>query len=164
MNLMRRSLILLLCGFLIGLAGCGTEAPTPHASPIQSPLIASPISSPINTPDKSASSSIVKFEIDRPMKAGATVVTGRGPAGVPITIVGVTTMGNDLGSGVIGADNHFAIQVAPLTPNVRIGIAIGDLTGTNFRADEFDANAYKGAEALMVPLVGYFLDTTMVLP
>jgi hypothetical protein len=54
--------------------------------------------------------------------------------------------------------------VAPLESSVRIGVAIGDLTGTSYTAEEFDAEAYKGPEALMVPMVGYFLDTTMVQP
>lgn len=92
------------------------------------------------------------------------MITGQGPAGVPISINSVTTMGNELAAGVIGADNRFAISVPPLEPNVRIGIAIGDLAGTRFSAEEFNADDYKGDEALVVPMVGYFLDTAMVLP
>ncbi len=161
---MRHSLVLLLCSCLVGLAGCVTSSPTPRVSPLASPLKASPVSSPINTPDKSAGTDGVRFQIDQPVKAGSTTVTGRGPAGVPITIVSVTTMGNELGSGVIGADGRFSIPVAPLSSSVRIGISIGDLTGTKFEGKDFNADVYKGDGALMVPLVGYFLDTAMVQP
>lgn len=73
-------------------------------------------------------------------------------------------MGDLLGTGTIGPDNRFAITVAPLTANIRIGIALGDLGGTGRTYEEFNADAYKGDEALMVPMTGYYLDTALVQP
>lgn len=73
-------------------------------------------------------------------------------------------MGDVLGIGTIGSDNRFAITVPPLTASVRIGIALGDLRGTNRTDEEFNADAYKGDDALLVPMVGYYLDTALVQP
>ena len=105
---------------------------------------------------------VVRFQIDRPVKAGATLVKGSGPVGVPIIITNVTTMGEILGGTVIGTDHRFEVEVAPLQSNIRIGLEIGDLTGTPFVWEQFQANGYKGDGALVVPLVGYYPDTVVV--
>ena len=106
----------------------------------------------------------MRFQIARPLKAGDTVVKGNGPAGIPIVIVSVTTMGNQLGSGVIGPDSQFAISVQPLTANIRIGLKLGDLEGTGRTYEEFFAPEYLGDEAQALPLVDNFLDTALVKP
>jgi hypothetical protein len=106
----------------------------------------------------------VKFQIDRPVKLGATVVTGQGPAGVPISIVNVTNMGSELGVGVIGPDGRFSVAVDPLPGSTRIGLGLGDLQGTDLKAEDFNADIYKGSEALVVPMVGYYQDTVLVRP
>lgn len=149
---------------LIALTGCVSKKPTPQVSPLNSPLAVDSVPTPDADPPVPVSRNAVKFQIDRPVKAGATIVTGSGPAGVPISIVSVTTMGDELGIGVIGPDSRFSIAVAPLADNVRIGVGLGDLSGTDFTADEFNADVYKGSEALLVPLVGYFQDTARVQP
>lgn len=144
---------------IVMLVGCGSPLPTPFTSPAVSPISVLP------TPTLSApQAKVVRFQLDRPLKAGAAMVTGGGPAGIPISIESVTTMGEVLGIGTIGSDNRFAITVSPLTANVRIGIALGDLSGTNHTNEEFNADAYKGDDALVMPMVGYYLDTALVQP
>ncbi len=106
----------------------------------------------------------VRFQIDRPVKVGDTVVRGSGPTGIPIVIMNVTMMGTILGGDDVGPDNRFEVEVPPLEPNIRIGLAIGDLTGTSHTWEEFQSEWYKGKEALLVPLVGYFQDTALVQP
>ncbi len=118
---------------------------------------------PVITPSAPATSA-VRFQIDRPVRTGATVVKGSGPAGIPIAIINVTDMGAELGAGVIDPNNRFAIAVSPLPVNVRIGLTLGDLTGTSYTYEQFNEEAYKGEEALLVPLVGYFQDTALVQP
>ena len=157
----RKFIYLMLCVMVVLASSCVSQPPQPTSSPLESPLpaVSAPANSPIPTPVGA-----VKFQIDRPVKIGATVVTGQGPAGVPISIVNVTDMGSELGVGVIGADSRFSITVQPLLGSTRIGLGLGDLGGTNLNAEDFNADAYKGSEALVVPMVGYFQDTALVQP
>ena len=153
---------------IVILAGC--VSPGPFKSPTAAPSMSSPIPapranlSPIAVSPLAPVGKVVRFQIDRPLKAGATTVTGRGPAGIPISLGNLTMGGEELGAGVIGADNRFAITVPALPANVRIGIALGDLSGSGHSPDEFDADSYKGVDALMVPMVGYYLDTALIQP
>jgi len=104
---------------------------------------------------------IVRFQIDRPVKAGDTLVKGNGPAGVSIVIFNVT-FGMPIGTGVIDADNRFAVSVPPLEPNIRIGVGVDAPDGQDFTPEEFYSDKYKGEGALLVPFIGYFQDTVMV--
>jgi hypothetical protein len=153
---------------VILLASCAS--PTPFKSPTAAPSISSPIPapntnvSPIAISPPAPINEVVRFQIDRPLKAGTTMITGRGPAGIPISLGNLTMSGEELGAGVIGSDNRFAITVPPLSSNIRVGIALGDLGRTGRAPEEFDTDSYKGDGALMVPLVGYYLDTALVQP
>lgn len=141
-----------LCLIAIVLVGCASEVTTPQPYP-------GPYPGPSGrTPRPGA----VRFQIERPVRADDTLVKGSGPAGIPVVIVNVTMLGDELGGGVIGADNRFAISVPPLPSSIRIGLTVDDLTGTNYTIEEFYGDEYKGEGALMVPMVGYFQDTVLV--
>jgi hypothetical protein len=99
----------------------------------------------------------ILIQLDRPLSEGATTVSGVGPAGLPISIMNVTMMGEMLGSGVVGADGKFTISTVPLPANTRIGVYV-DLAAIGLT----DADVQAGSGAMNVPLVGYFVDTAMV--
>ena len=78
------------------------------------------------------------FFIDEPVLAGVIELGGRGTAGVPIRVVDVTTLGTELGSGVINGDGTYVIQLGvPLEAGHSIGLQIGDLSGTPFKYEDF---------------------------
>ena len=108
-------------------------------------------------------SSIVPFRLDKPIVAGATEVSGVGPAGVPIMIVDITVMGSILGQGKIGEDGTFVIVVPVLEKDHRIGIALDNLDGTQWSPADF-TEAYTGDEAQISPMIGAFYDTALIRP
>jgi hypothetical protein len=155
----------MVCGLLF-LAGCranplptpvGTQAQAYPSPTSQGPVEAYPAPP---TPDPAA----IPLVLDRPLKVGATVVTGGGPAGLVIGIINVTLMGEELGSGIIGPDNRFSVSVPALEASTRIGLAVNDTGSTGRELSDYYTNDYKGPGALMVPQVGYFQDSDMVKP
>ena len=106
----------------------------------------------------------IAFQFDRPVKANATQITGNAPAGVVLNIVNITLMGEVLGSGVVGPDNRFAISVTPLVANIRVGIEVIDTGSSGHAYEDFNNKAYQGEGAVVMPQVGYFLDTVLVEP
>jgi hypothetical protein len=112
------------------------------------------------TPDPKA----IAMRLDLPLKAGATTVTGNAPAGIVVSIQNITTMGDELGSGVVGPDNRFTVTVVPLEANVRLGLFVKDVGSSGKNPDDFNNDAYKGPNPLMVPSVGYYQDTASVTP
>lgn len=133
-----------------------THSPLPTSSPLSTPT-APPSSAPTPVPEE-----IVPFRLDKPIVEGTDRVSGTGPAGVPIVLVDVTFMGPILGSGIIKSDGTFVIDVPTLEKAHRIGLAIGDLSGTQWTPEDFRALEYRGDEPQQVPQVGFFYDTTMV--
>jgi hypothetical protein len=106
---------------------------------------------------------MVKFTLDKPIRPGATEITGSGPAGLPILLADVTMMGEVLSQTSIGADGKFAFNLSiPLEKNHRIGIALDELQGTKWNRGQFVDSGFYGEEAMMVPNVGFLYDTTMV--
>lgn len=146
----RSTLIIILC-----LAACTSPAPTLSPVPT-SPLILSPLDTP------TALSAAVPFRLDKPIVEGINTVSGTGPSGVPIIIADVTFVGEVLGTGRIGPDGVFTIAVPVLEKGHRIGLAIGDLTGTQWKMEDFYPPEYHGDEAMQVPQVGFFHDTALV--
>ena len=112
------------------------------------------------TPGNSVSAMV----IDRPVKAGATTITGHALAGVVVGIDNVTIMGDELGSGVVGPDGRFSVTVPPLEANVRIGLWVKDTGSSGKTIDDFNGAQFMGPGAMMVPQVGYFVDTVSVQP
>jgi hypothetical protein len=136
------------------ITACGSPAPTPFLSP-RSPSL-SPLTSPLPV------SYAVPFRLDRPIVAGADVVHGTGPAGVPILIADITFMGEVLGQGTIGPDGKFTIKVKLLEAGHRIGLGLAELAGTQWKAEDFYPAEFFGPDAMQVPQVGFFHDTVMV--
>lgn len=135
----------------------GTLAPTAFAT-ISTQLGAYPISTlAITTP-----SQVAKFQLIKPIIEGATQVSGIGPAGVPINLQDVTFMGTLLGQTLISPNGTFVFRVTALEKNHRIGIALGDLTGTGRAPEDFNDPAYQGEGAMQIPQVGFFYDTVLV--
>jgi hypothetical protein len=106
---------------------------------------------------------IVPFILDRPLKPGATIVSGSGPANVPVVIANVFLMGEIIGEGTIGADGRFEFTVTPaLEVGHWIGIALNSLDGTDFAYEDFYANGFRGPGAEQVPQVGFIYDSEFV--
>jgi hypothetical protein len=114
------------------------------------------------TPKQGPKANVAAFKLDKPIVEGATEITGKGPATVPISIYDVTFFGVLLGSTVINEDGSFSLKVPPLEKGHRVGISLGDLAGTKWSESSFDDRGFFGEEALQVPNVGFFYDTAMV--
>lgn len=156
---MRRELLTLplLIGLIFISACCGEKTPAVSESPLASPL--STTQSPLPAP----SMNVVPFQLDKPIAAGATRVTGSGPAGVPIALLDITFGGPLLAMGTIGQDGRFELELGePLEARHRIGITLGNLTGTGWQLEDFSDKGFHGDEARTVPQIGFFFDTCMV--
>lgn len=143
-----------------------TKIPSEQAYPITNPTSAPPPQGyPLASPTYAADyqGEIVPFQLDRPIVAGSTRVTGGGPAGVPIVLRDITFGGPVLAQGVIEKSGRFALDIArPLEARHRIGIAIGNLEGTGWQAKDFSYQGFMGEQALSVPQVDFFYDSEMV--
>jgi hypothetical protein len=138
---------------------CSSEAPqplesivvAPSASPLDSPIV------PVAQPSK-----VVPFQLDRPLRAGATEISGSGPEGILIVLEDVSFMGAFVGSGTTDESGRFQVTFSePLESRHRIGLTI-DVGGTSWTPDDFSSEAFHGEEALLVPQVGFYYDTAMV--
>lgn len=149
--------LLLLIGLTFVSACCSEKTPVVSESPLASPL--GTAQSPLPAPSTSA----VPFQLDKPIAAGATRVTGSGPAGVPIMLSDITFGGPILAMGTIDQDGRFELELGePLEARHRIGIALGNLTGTGWQLEDFSDRGFHGDEALSVPQIGFFFDTCMI--
>lgn len=78
------------------------------------------------------------FTIDEPIDPNSNTVTGTGPAGVPIKLVDVTIMGEELALTTIDENGNFSFSLdKPLTSGHAVGLMIGDLSNTDYNYDEF---------------------------
>lgn len=139
--------------FLILLSGCQGQQPTdvpPEETSIPElpteeagyPVITRPTATdsgyPISEPVNPNYPRGPEFTIDQPVTVGDTVITGNGPAGVPIKLIDVSEVGLLLGETVIESDGTFTIDlVAPLESNHSIGLQVGDLAGTSYSEEDF---------------------------
>jgi hypothetical protein len=123
----------------------------PSVSALHSPLV----------PTLSAGQ-VYAFRLDKPIRSGTMRVTGGGPPGVPIIIVDITFGGLVLATGNIDQSGRFVFELnQPLEANHRIGLGLGNLSGTPWESIKFDSKFY-GGEPMNVPLVGFFFDTCLV--
>lgn len=100
------------------------------------------------------------FTIDEPIEPDSNIVTGTGPAGVPIRLVDVTTMGEELALTTIDEDGTFTFELEqPLVLGHTVGLMIGDLAETEFDYDDF---MYSN-EYIDKPMIG-ILFTVAVVP
>ena len=154
--------LVLLAGAWLSLAGCkSSPTPTPVSSPIDRPptptFSASPLDSPLSAPSSSDTDSFVdgdKFELERPLSAGATVVRGKGEPLIQIMIVDVTDVGQVLGQGAVDEQGRFEINLdAPLQAKHRVGISF-NIEGLELRCTRCQD----------IPLVGLIADSARVEP
>ncbi len=119
---------------------------------------------PLSTPvEPTRDPSHIPFRLDKPIIAGATQVTGTGPAGVPLSLQDVSFMGRLLAQTVIKSNDTFEFQLgSPLEARHRLGIMIDNLEGTKFKPEDFYAPDYLGDESMQLPQVGFYYDTAMV--
>jgi len=158
MKLKLPTLVLFVClsTFLIA---CGKKTPAAPESPLSSPLSIQGGPSPLPVP---SDREVTRFQLDKPIPVGATQVTGQGPAGVPIMVLDITFGGTLLAAGKIDNDGTFELKLErPLEANHRIGLALGNLAGTDWQLTDFTPEFY-GDEPMSVPQVGHFLDTYAV--
>ena len=131
------------------------SSPAPTASPLLSRVAESPVPTFV-LPEGPA------FAFTLPLKAGDTAVSGiTGRAGVPVRVVSVTDMAALLGQGVIGPDGTLEVLLnRPLNEGERVGLMIGDLTGTSYAAEEF----LRGPGYQDTPFIGIVFASTLVEP
>jgi len=133
---------------------CNSEEP---ATRDISPLGVSPLTSTLPTPEsESALRRGPDFYID-PLAAGDTSVSGTGPANIKINIVDVSWGGNVIGTGPIGLDGKFIIDVPPIEGGNRIGIMLADLNESGLKYEDFQNNEHY-QDLPMVGLLVYYLD------
>jgi hypothetical protein len=76
--------------------------------------------------------------------------------------VDVTFGGLVLATGDIDQNGRFVLELdQPLEARHRIGLTLGNLSGTPWESVEFDSKFY-GGEPMSVPQVGFFFDTCLV--
>jgi hypothetical protein len=165
-----KTTLVLLSIFIIGLLiGCSNPSTTIPGTPIETayPVVARTTPTqpgegyPIvtATPYYSTEMRGPDFNINEPVKAGDTKVTGTGPADVPIILVNVSFAGELISSTTIGKDGTFEFTFeTPLESATTIGIQLGDLTGTNFVATQFIYNENYSER----PMVGILFDLVHV--
>lgn len=103
------------------------------------------------------------FAIDRALKPGDTLVTGRAPRNLTIGIVDITFGGGLLGTGQSNENGDFAVSVDPLLKNHRIGLTLIG-TGKTMGEIAIEYMAYRGEGFVNVPNIGVYLDSVMVKP
>lgn len=156
--------------FMLILMGCNTSGTitstneatvvTDSVSNPSSPILPNSIISPVPTV---SSVQPQAFVFDRPNKPGQTILSGSGVPNAPIVLYDITMNGQVLGSTTIDADGRFEVGLAtPLQTGHRIGLGLGDLSGTPFTQKDFAFPEFNGPEARNIPQVGFFFDTLMV--
>ena len=124
------------------------------------PTFAPEIAYPIVTPTKDPKMNGPKFEINEPVTAGSNVVTGTGPANVPIILIDVTEMGTILSQTTIDKDGNFRFNLEQeLIANNAIGLQIGDLSGTNLNPEDY----MYSEDYFDRPLIGIVFDIVPVI-
>ena len=106
-----------------------------------------------------SSSAPIRFSLDLPLVPGATRVTGHGPAGLKIAIVDVSLGTDEIGTGKIGADGAFAVDVKPLPAGDRIGIMAGAPLPSEFEAN---LDLLWGDGGIQLPMFGNVFASVVV--
>jgi hypothetical protein len=142
------------------LASYSSSYPAPGLSGYAQPDKSYPAPSASPTPRKGVEVMLVPFRIQKPVQAGATQVTGTGPANVPVTLANLSLMGEILGETTIQPDCTYTIQLSkPLEKNTWIGITFSNLKGTQWVPNDFLNPAFRSEGAQQIPQVGFFFDT-----
>ena len=99
------------------------------------------------------------FFINEPVRSGDIVITGRGPANVPIILVNVSYVGEVLATTTIDETGNFVFEIDnPIEANHSIGLQLGDISGTDFLETQYlyNENYYER------PLIGVIFYMTTV--
>jgi hypothetical protein len=105
------------------------------------------------------------FQLDLPLKVGATTVSGQSPESLPLAIVDVTFGGVILGTGQSDEDGRFSIPVTPLPDGHRIGVTITEFeAGITFEEIAEQYFPYRGEGFMNVPNLGIFYDSAITEP
>jgi hypothetical protein len=105
------------------------------------------------------------FQLDLPLKVGATTVTGQSPESLPLAIVDVTFGGVILGTGQSDEDGRFSIPVTPLPDGHRIGVTITEFeAGITFEEIAEQYFPYRGEGFMNIPNLGIFYDSAITEP
>ena len=124
------------------------------------PTFAAEIAYPILTPTKDPKMNGPKFEINKPVVAGSKVVTGTGPANVPIILIDITEMGTVLSQTIIDDNGEFIFNLdEELIAYNAIGLQIGDLSETDLNYADF----MYSEDYIDRPLIGILFDIAPVL-
>ncbi|MGI6251431.1 MAG: Ig-like domain-containing protein [Anaerolineaceae bacterium] len=112
----------------------------PLVTPTSSEAMTYPIKTPtINLPP--GATMAPDFNFDEPLKADAKVVTGIGPAGVPIVLVDMFDPDKIWGTTTIDSNGKFEFVLnEPLIAGGQLAIRLGDLEGTNLNPSDFIYN------------------------
>ncbi len=155
---MGRFLVVLTLCLLLG-TSCGPQAAAPVSSPTVEPQeIQNPYPYPYPEPPPELPQG-PPFTIDGPVTAAEGVVTGSGPAGVPIRIVNITRGAEDIATTTIGDDGRFRATIAgKVTSGDRIGIMLGDTRGTPFKREDF----LSGPGYQDIPFIGIIFASILV--
>jgi len=160
--------VLLVSGLLLG---CAVSSPPEPESPLETPTqFDSPLHDSPLSPTAAPSSALdgPAFEIEEPLVPGAVQVRGKGPYNIPIVIVDVTLAAKPLGSGVIGPDGTFVIDLSEeLIVNRRIGIMAGMTEGAT-PVPSTDAyieslKPFRGDGYKNLPSIGIIFASAMVI-
>ena len=146
-------------GLALGVTGCG-PAPNENSASLPAndayPVLLEGTSVQIDAYPAPEIQTGTLLAFTKPINLQASEIKGVGPAGLPIVILNITLMGEQLGAGVIDADGTFSIPVA-LQSNIRIGLS-ADIEAFGLSKE----GVQPGDNAITVPLVGYFYDSTRI--
>lgn len=99
------------------------------------------------------------FKIERPVISGAKTINGTGPIDVPIKLIDVSNMGEELAFTKIDKEGKFSFDLSsPLSKNTTIAIQLGDVNGTKFDPSDF----FYSPNYIDKPMIGILFDMVIV--
>ena len=136
-----------------------TGTSTSSGYPVQTPEVKPETGYPIAENQSTDTPQGPEFSISVPVDEGALVVTGTGPAEVPLQLVSVSEVGRVLAETVIDGEGNFTFNLdEPLEAGMTIGLMLGDVSGTEFNENDFVYSDTYYAR----PLIGILFDMAVV--
>lgn len=106
-----------------------------------------------------------RFQLDAPVRAGSTTISGQAPPGMVLAIIDVTYNGATLGIGSSDNQGRFEINVNDVIEGHRLGVTFGELEpGTTYADMSVKYYPHRGDGFMNLPNVGIVLDSTIVEP
>lgn len=156
---MKRHIAIIMISFVL-LAACGQQQPPPAAETTAVPVGAQyPYPYPAPEVTEVAPVQGPAFTIDAPVTVASGQISGSGPAGVPIRVVNVTRGAEDIALVTIGEDGRFSADISGrVTAGDRVGLMLGDISGTRFSRDDF----LSGPGYDDIPTIGIIFTSVLV--